>query len=62
MFKKLLYLLCLGEVTAKCGHKTKVTGRVEIVDEKGRRVVGTIENVMNPDNCIECIKKEKGLI
>ena len=58
MLGNLFYLLGLGEVTAKCGHKTKVTGKVEVVDKKGEKKIGTIENVMNPEFCIDCLKKK----
>lgn len=58
MFKKLLYILGLGEVTAKCGHKTKITERVEIIDENGNMITGNIENTKNPDLCIDCYRQQ----
>lgn len=58
LLDKILYFFGLGEVTAKCGHQTKVMERVEMVDERGKVVIGRIENVMNPDFCIDCLKKK----
>ncbi|MDD2224894.1 MAG: hypothetical protein PHP97_01910 [Candidatus Shapirobacteria bacterium] len=58
MFNKLLYFFGLGKVTAKCGHQTKVTERIEMVDERGRTIVGKIENTRDPELCIDCLKKK----
>lgn len=55
---KLLYFLGLGEIVAKCGHKTKAIGKVEVVDKKGKTLIVTIENVRNPEYCIDCLGKK----
>lgn len=57
MLDKILYLLGLGEVTAKCGHKTKVSEKIEVINEKGQIEIVTIENVMNPNICNNCLVK-----
>jgi hypothetical protein len=57
LFKRLLYLLGLGKVIAKCGHETETKGKVEVIDEKGGRKIITIENIRNPDLCIKCLGK-----
>ncbi|MDD4135801.1 MAG: hypothetical protein PHN66_01890 [Candidatus Shapirobacteria bacterium] len=58
-FKRLFYFLGLIEVTAKCGHKTRVRSRVEITDENGRVLErGRIENELDPRFCIGCLKEK----
>jgi len=58
LFRKLLYFFGLVKVNAKCGHQTKVMERIEMVDERGKMVIGRIENVMNPEFCIDCLRKK----
>jgi len=58
VFDEIFYLLGLGEVTAKCGHRTKVSGKIEVIDKKGEKKIGTIENVRDPEYCINCLEKK----
>jgi len=59
LFKRLLYFLGLIKVTAKCGHETKIRDRVEITDENGRIIEsGRIENDINPNFCIDCLREK----
>lgn len=58
MFKELLYILGLGEVVAGCGHKTKITRKVKVINEKGMTEFTTIENVLRPNLCNDCIEKK----